>query len=1034
MKKIQKSGITIVTLVITVIILVILTGAVMLTMVGDNGIFRETQTTIDKYNKQAMLEQIQLKIQYKRLAKVNEGQYSLKLEEDILPILETFGTYNESEMKLTTTEKNIDIYLYEIVNIPINEIANVTYTNQELTISEKVSLPNGYTFEYTKDNGITWSEYTSTTTIAEENGILIRLKNEEGKIVSSEYKVTSGVIEEIDSTKPIISIDTNGATTGKTIKVTIIVTDEKGLDRNNTYEYCISNSSNDTTNVTWIPYTNGISFTVGEGLTGGYYIHVKGVTDTAGNESGNKVSEMLTFDNTVPVSFNANISNVTATSITVQGNTSDNNGQAITYYYSADNGATWLPRNGTTSTSYAIQNLQGFTDYEIKMKAVDIFGNEIETEKIQTKTRPLYADGTFNSSKGVNTPLLAEGMEAVYWNGTTEVTSANPYEDTNFDYNSWYDYKEVETVTYDYTDYVQTGLSSLYDGRYNTSSGYSSTAQAWADLSGNGNHGEIHGATWTEDNGLYFDGEDDFVNLGQVQTEELTNLTWEVSFVSNRLIGESDGRYGNIINNQETGGIAINIYNNIGADLWNGSSYTSVRKTLNAQVSQRYTASVTYDGKKIKLYVNGQIVKITTLNGKISIPLNSVPIILGGNSAAEGQSVGDFFKGTIYGARIYDRTLTAEEIAHNYEVDLGTASDKTSKWANAKTADGSYWVWIPRYAYSITSGYHGEGLTYVDGVTQEAGTIDVEFLQGKTNTSAKGRTQYNEAAGANNWNIHPAFYYDGTSTTGTQLAGIWVAKYEMSMETNGVVTETSSSSVGNVSVVDNTSVKAVSKPGVKAWTYISESNMFVNSLNYDTTSLSNAKLDSHLMKNSEWGAVTYLTHSKYGRNSVEIIANTFDGYYTAGGNGATPHSNVLQSSTGNCYGVFDLSGGCWEIMAAYIGENNKENYQENIFASENRYIDIYDYPDSESDYGERNDVRIYGDGLWEVSYSANLTTSGARTAWFEDFVEFPNYNFIQRGAAISDVGIQGIFTTWVFHTEMQKYHSFRVVLWGETTN
>ena len=67
MKKIQKSGITIVTLVITVIVLAILTGAVMLTMVGDNGIFGETQTAIDKYNKQAMLEQIQLKIQKKRL-------------------------------------------------------------------------------------------------------------------------------------------------------------------------------------------------------------------------------------------------------------------------------------------------------------------------------------------------------------------------------------------------------------------------------------------------------------------------------------------------------------------------------------------------------------------------------------------------------------------------------------------------------------------------------------------------------------------------------------------------------------------------------------------------------------------------------------------------------------------------------------------------------------------------------------------------------------------------------------------------------
>ena len=30
------------------------------------------------------------------------------------------------------------------------------------------------------------------------------------------------------------------------------------------------------------------------------------------------------------------------------------------------------------------------------------------------------------------------------------------------------------------------------------------------------------------------------------------------------------------------------------------------------------------------------------------------------------------------------------------------------KWANAKTADGSFWVWIPRYAYKIESGYHSK--------------------------------------------------------------------------------------------------------------------------------------------------------------------------------------------------------------------------------------------------------------------------------------------------------------------------------------
>ena len=59
------------------------------------------------------------------------------------------------------------------------------------------------------------------------------------------------------------------------------------------------------------------------------------------------------------------------------------------------------------------------------------------------------------------------------------------------------------------------------------------------------------------------------------------------------------------------------------------------------------------------------------------------------------------------------------------------------KWANAKTSDGSMWVWIPRYAYSVTSGYH----------SSNAGTIEVEFMKGLTNETSTGRTSFNNASG-----------------------------------------------------------------------------------------------------------------------------------------------------------------------------------------------------------------------------------------------------------------------------------------------
>ena len=43
-----------------------------------------------------------------------------------------------------------------------------------------------------------------------------------------------------------------------------------------------------------------------------------------------------------------------------------------------------------------------------------------------------------------------------------------------------------------------------------------------------------------------------------------------------------------------------------------------------------------------------------------------------------------------------------------------------NKWANARTADGSMWVWIPRYIYKISTNRH----------INTAGTIDVQFSKG----------------------------------------------------------------------------------------------------------------------------------------------------------------------------------------------------------------------------------------------------------------------------------------------------------------
>ena len=131
--------------------------------------------------------------------------------------------------------------------------------------------------------------------------------------------------------------------------------------------------------------------------------------------------------------------------------------------------------------------------------------------------------------------------------------------------------------------------------------------------------------------------------------------------------------------------------------------------------------------------------------------------------------------------------------------------------------------------------------------------------------------------------------------------------------------------------------------------------------------------DTHLMKSSEWGMVSYLSYSKYGTNGQEIAINNanlnsggnkrtsltgkngIDSVYgitgmTQGlsdgeetvvkideiknllGNIPTEQGNmyawnqkggVSASSTGNITGVYDLSGGLWERTASYVANNHE---------------------------------------------------------------------------------------------------------------
>ena len=107
-------------------------------------------------------------------------------------------------------------------------------------------------------------------------------------------------------------------------------------------------------------------------------------------------------------------------------------------------------------------------------------------------------------------------------------------------------------------------------------------------------------------------------------------------------------------------------------------------------------------------------------------------------------------------------------------------------------------------------------------------------------------------------------------------------------------------------------------------------------------------VNSHLIKNSELGAVAYLCYSKCGSvpmtNGTGSLVNNSHWYnlytgqgpkssgdegnysYDASHNYSTANG-ILSSTTRNITGVYDMAGGAWERVAGYL-DNSNENLNE----------------------------------------------------------------------------------------------------------
>ena len=368
----------------------------------------------------------------------------------------------------------------------------------------------------------------------------------------------------------------------------------------------------------------------------------------------------------------------------------------------------------------------------------------------------------------------------------------------------------------------------------------------------------------------------------------------------------------------------------------------------------------------------------------------------------------------------------------------------------------SYFVWIPKYRYQLWDLGNYDSLTSIN--TSKVHEIPIIFGDYDTSDSKEGECTTPMKSGESgnckvgDYMTHPAFI-------SIPSTGFWVGKFETGYD--GATTK------GEAEQNIQDASKVIIKPNVYSWRGIQVANAFYTSYNYKRN------LDSHMMKNTEWGAVAYLQHSKYGSSTSVRINNNSDyltGYQAndeiiceEGSDGkecnqycndsscnvAYPKS-VLASTTNNISGIFDMSGGAWDYVmgfmadqvgAPYSGRNSLYNSGFNgAFGCpdcdndtsglteltngyawpEKKYYDLYYYNDMNNNQFSK---RILGDATGELGPIGLINNSFQRNSWYKGFGYFliRSYPIFNRGSAN-----QFVFS--YAHSGSQPDRSFRIIL------
>ena len=256
------------------------------------------------------------------------------------------------------------------------------------------------------------------------------------------------------------------------------------------------------------------------------------------------------------------------------------------------------------------------------------------------------------------------------------------------------------------------------------------------------------------------------------------------------------------------------------------------------------------------------------------------------------------------------------------------------------------WVWIPRYEYNylnlgpfIASGDIATGdIATGDIATGDISSSEVFGSEIKINFISSDTTR---PSNSNTHRIPEGFKFGKEN-----ISGFWMGKFETS------ILEGCNEYYINCNLTIYT---PQIKPNVTSWVGASISTFFESSrlmqssddnLNYNADTygfdtIGTSSMDTHMLKNTEWGIVAMLSNSKYGKYgnpnyllaNKEVYQNQSQNYMTGMSSGRpsssehaekmvtydTPDTGYGASTTGTIYGVYDMSGGSYEYV---MGNSN----------------------------------------------------------------------------------------------------------------